>query len=118
MRDITTTEVKDPVQLARYLRDMAHLQQEMYVRDQQRTAEVPLLPYTPPPEKLPDQVLADLQLTQVPRVHNYTGTASPTASDNLAHGYVVGSEWIVGTTEIWKCVYSDNTTATWIQIYP
>jgi hypothetical protein len=71
------------------------------------------------PKQLPDQVLADLQLTQVARQHNYTGTAAPTTEDNAARGYTPGSRWYVPgvTPEIYECVEASNGTATWVQVY-
>jgi len=46
--------------------------------------------------------------------NSYTADVVPTTTDNLMYGYEVGSEWAVaGTTDLYKCMYSDRSTATW-----
>lgn len=116
MREITAQEVKDPVQLARYIRDMAQLLQR--VNQKVNEPSQPQQVFIEWPKQLPDQVLAELQLTQVARQHNYNATAAPTNEDNLAKGYTAGSRWyIVSVPEVWECLSSDNGTATWVQVY-
>lgn len=116
MREITLNEVKDPHQLMRYLRDMAQRNNELM---NQPTAPA-VVEYVPVPqrEKLPDEVLADLQLTQIARVRKLDGTAAPTTNNNLSQGYTAGSKWYIpATPAIYECVYSDNSTATWVQVF-
>lgn len=118
MREISTQEVKDPVQLARYIRELTQVIRELNQRTQQLQTAQPVV-IMQSPERLPDQVLVDLQLTQVARQHNYTGMAAPTNEDNLAKGYTPGSRWYVPGTipEIYECVEATNGTATWVQVY-
>lgn len=116
LRELTSNEVKDPNQLQRWLRDMASKVGEL----DRKTAQPPEPQYipVPPPEKLPDQLLADLQLTQIARVRKLDATAPPTTADNLALGYTAGSKWYLpNTPAIYECVYSDNETATWVQVF-
>ncbi len=119
MREITPNEVKDPTQLQRYLRDVASKLGELSNRAA-TTPPVEFIPVPPQPQQqpLPEQVLADLGLTQIARVRNLNATAAPTTADNLSAGYTAGSKWYLpNTPAIYECVYSDNETATWVQVF-
>ena len=47
-----------------------------------------------------------------PKYNYWTPLVAPSGDDNRLHGYEPGSEWLYGE-RIYKCLYSDLTTATW-----
>lgn len=120
MRPPSDQEVRSPVMLTRYLRELADYANSVdtAARKLKEDMAIPREPVPAAPrERLPDQEIVRLGLQDVPRVNNYTATASPTTEDNAAQGYVVGSEWIYPDgMEVWKCIYADTATATWIQL--
>jgi hypothetical protein len=63
-----------------------------------------------------DLTMTDASRTPGRRRNNFTATASPTATDDSADGYEVGSVWIDVTNDAWwVCVDSTATAAVWIQ---
>lgn len=122
MNPPTDAEVRNPIQLSRYLRDMAGRMVEMTnsfgtvgltLTDPVYTNTVTAIPA----ERLPDAEIARLGLQDVPRTHNYTATAAPATSDNAAQGYGPGSFWLhAALPGVWLCVYADQSTATWIKL--
>lgn len=119
MNPPTDAQVKDPVQLSRYLRGMA---ERLGAMDQVQRETVTTLatynrPDSTPAERLPDTEIARLGLQDVQRVHNYNATAAPTTSDNAAQGYGSGSFWLYPNLPgVWLCVYADQSTASWIKL--
>jgi hypothetical protein len=63
-----------------------------------------------------DLTISDAARTPGRRKNNLTATAAPTATDDSADGYEVGSVWIDVTNDTaWTCVDSTATAAVWIQ---
>ena len=56
------------------------------------------------------------ELARVPR-NNYAATSAPAVTDDSAHGYSVGSDWINLTTDtVYKCADSTVGAAVWKQL--
>lgn len=49
---------------------------------------------------------------------NRNATAAPTAANNLSQGYGIGSEWVIPNVSLWKCIFANQATATWVQLHP
>jgi hypothetical protein len=56
--------------------------------------------------------------TSLPK-NNFAATAGPTATDDTAAGYEVGSHWLDTTNDqIWECVDATNSAAIWHETDP